>query len=55
VNRVDCDVGIVGAGAALTAAAYLAREGASVKIIEAGSRIGGRVLTLRDPLLHFPV
>ncbi|HEU4685656.1 MAG TPA: NAD(P)/FAD-dependent oxidoreductase [Nitrospira sp.] len=40
---------VVGAGlAGLTAASQLCHQGAQVKIIEARSRVGGRVFTLRD-------
>jgi len=50
------DVIIVGAGAAgLAAATELARAGISVAIVEARERIGGRIATLRDPALGYPV
>lgn len=42
------DVAVVGAGlAGLQAASVLSREGASATVFEAGSRVGGRVWTLR--------
>ena len=54
--RSDADVIVVGAGAAgLTAAAELAETGKSVLILEARDRIGGRMFTLHDPRVHFPI
>lgn len=50
------DVVVLGAGVAgLTAASRLARAGSSVLLLEARDRIGGRVLTLNEPSLPFPV
>ena len=50
------DVVVIGAGAAgLTAAAELGRAGLSVRILEARERIGGRILTLRDPSITVPI
>ena len=50
------DIAVLGAGAAgLSAAAVLARAGCSVLILEARDRIGGRILTLSEPSLAFPV
>lgn len=44
------DVVVIGADlAGLTAAAVLQEAGADVLLIEAGSKIGGRVKTQRDP------
>ena len=53
---VDCDVLIVGAGAAgLSAAQCLERAGLSIKCLEARDRAGGRILTVRDPLASVPI
>ena len=50
------DVIILGAGAAgLMAAKALSAAGRSVLILEARDRIGGRILTIRDPAYHAPV
>ncbi len=50
------DVAVLGAGAAgLSAARALADSGRSVLILEARDRIGGRILTVADPALAFPV
>lgn len=44
---------IAGAGlAGLTAARDLSKKGAEVTMIEARPRVGGRVLTAREPFLH---
>jgi monoamine oxidase len=44
---------VAGAGlAGLTAARDLSKQGADVTVIEARSRVGGRVLTTREPFLH---
>jgi len=52
----DADVLVIGAGAAgLNAAAQLVQAGRSVLILEARERIGGRILTHRDPELGFPL
>ena len=51
-----CDVIVIGAGAAgLAAADALARAGRSVLVLEARSRVGGRVWTRRMPGLAVPV
>jgi monoamine oxidase len=50
------DVVVVGAGVAgLAAAGRLAEAGASVVVLEARDRIGGRILTVRDARLPVPV
>ncbi|MBV8369186.1 MAG: FAD-dependent oxidoreductase [Candidatus Eremiobacteraeota bacterium] len=50
------DVVVVGAGAAgLAAARVLTQHGASVAVLEARDRIGGRLFTREDPALPVPV
>jgi monoamine oxidase len=50
------DVVVIGAGAAgLAAASELSRAGRSVTVLEARSRIGGRILTRHDPLSPVPI
>jgi monoamine oxidase len=50
------DVAVVGAGAAgLAAAQDLAAAGVSVAVVEARDRIGGRILTRRDPRVPVPI
>ena len=52
----DADVVVIGAGAAgLAAAADLGRAGVRVRIVEARTRIGGRIWTLHDTLSGSPV
>ena len=52
----DADVIVVGAGAAgLAAASELAESGLSVVVLEARERIGGRIVTLQDSRLQFPI
>ncbi len=52
----DCEVVVIGAGAAgLAAAAELDRRGRSVCVLEARSRIGGRILTERAPGFPAPL
>jgi monoamine oxidase len=49
--KTDCDVAIIGAGVAgLAAAGVLVRAGKHVRCLEARDRIGGRILTVHDPL-----
>lgn len=53
---MQTDVAIIGAGVAgLAAARVLSSAGVGVCILEARDRIGGRVHTVRDPLLPVPV
>ena len=55
-SKVDCDVVIIGAGAAgLAALGELDRAGCPVLCVEARERIGGRVLTVHDPLSPLPL
>jgi monoamine oxidase len=50
------DVAVLGAGAAgLAAAAALAERGLRVSVLEARDRIGGRIFTLADPSLDWPI
>ncbi len=50
------DVAVIGAGAAgLAAAKVLADAGRSVIVLEARSRIGGRILTHQDKSFAFPI
>ena len=52
----DCDVAIIGAGAAgLAAAVELGRRGLDVCLLEARDRIGGRIFTRREPQLAAPI
>jgi monoamine oxidase len=56
MRHADCDVAIVGAGVAgLSAAATLARAGQNVRCLEAKDRVGGRILTIHDPLSPLPI
>jgi len=53
---MHCDVLVIGAGVAgLAATAYLARSGYNVLCLEALDRIGGRILTVHDPLAPIAV
>src|SRR3954462_10520924 len=55
-RRSKVDVIVVGAGVAgLSAARRLTEEGARVIVLEARSRIGGRVLTVRDKHSPLPI
>ncbi|MGC2657627.1 MAG: NAD(P)/FAD-dependent oxidoreductase [Bryobacteraceae bacterium] len=52
----DVDVVVIGAGAAgLAAAVELEKAGLRLAIFEARHRIGGRILTHRDPLAPLPI
>jgi monoamine oxidase len=52
----DCDVLVLGAGAAgLAAAAALAEGGRRVLVLEARDRLGGRLLTRREPGVPVPL
>jgi len=60
LNHVDMkneiDLVVIGAGAAgLAAATRLSQAGVNVNVLEARTRIGGRILTVRDPLHHLPI
>jgi monoamine oxidase len=56
VPSADFDALIIGAGAAgLSAARELDRAGKHVCCLEARDRIGGRVLTVYDPLTPVPI
>ena len=53
---MDSDVLVIGAGVAgLAAAGELARGGLRVRVLEARDRIGGRILTERDPASPIPI
>lgn len=53
---MDCDVVVIGAGAAGLAAAHQLRAfGLSVVVLEARDRIGGRVHTIMDPATDTPL
>lgn len=54
--KSEADVLVIGAGAAgLAAARDLSAEGLSVRVLEARSRVGGRVHTLRETASPLPV
>jgi monoamine oxidase len=56
MNRIECDVVVIGAGVAgLAAAVSLKRSGIDVICLEAAARIGGRVFTMHDPLAGLPI
>jgi len=53
---LDCEVGIIGAGAAgLSALRELDRAGRPALCLEARQRIGGRIFTVDDPLCPLPI
>ncbi len=55
-NHKRVDVLVIGAGAAgLAAARDLSQAGCRVTVVEARARIGGRILTLRDPRAPLPL
>jgi monoamine oxidase len=52
----DCEVAIVGAGAAgLAALREFARAGCEALCLEARQRVGGRIFTMHDPLCPLPI
>jgi len=52
----ECDVAIVGAGVAgLAAMRALEQQGLSARVLEARERIGGRIYTVHDPRLPYPI
>ncbi len=54
--RIKCDVGIIGAGVSgLAAAVVLRNQGIDARCFEARDRIGGRILTVHDPLCCSPI
>jgi monoamine oxidase len=54
--RIECDVAVIGAGVAgLAAASILKAAGREIVCLEATGRIGGRILTLHDPIANVPV
>jgi monoamine oxidase len=56
IPRNAADIIVIGAGAAgLAAAIDLRKAGLSVLVLEARDRIGGRILTQRDPVCNAPI
>jgi len=52
----ECDVAVIGAGAAGVAAAIeLGRHGLAVQVLEARDRVGGRILTRHEPGVPMPL
>ncbi len=50
MNKIDCDVIVIGAGASgLRAALELSKQHISVKVLEARDRVGGRTFTQLFP------
>lgn len=55
-RKTDSEIIVIGAGAAgLAAAAELAANGRAVRVLEGRDRIGGRILTRRDPGVPVPI
>src|SRR5579862_1503477 len=53
---MDCEIAVIGAGVAgLAATGVLKRAGKDVRCLEATDRIGGRILTVHDPLAPLPI
>jgi monoamine oxidase len=56
MRRSDCDIVTIGAGVSgLAATSMLAAAGLKVICLEATTRVGGRILTVRDPLAPIPI
>ena len=56
MSRRSIDVLVIGAGAAgLAAARQLSHAGLDAAVIEARSRIGGRIFTIHDPNSPLPI
>jgi len=51
MKSIQCDIAVIGAGAAgLMATSELKRMGFDVVCLEAANRVGGRILTIHDPM-----
>jgi monoamine oxidase len=56
LKNLDCDVIVVGAGVSgLAATASIGRMGKQVICLEAAGRIGGRILSMLDPMTAVPI
>jgi monoamine oxidase len=56
MERIECDIAVIGAGVAgLAATSRLRAAGKHVVCLEATNRIGGRILTVHDPLVPSPI
>ena len=56
MRRSDCDIVIIGAGVSgLAATSMLAAAGLKAICLEATGRVGGRILTVHDPLAPIPI
>jgi hydroxysqualene dehydroxylase len=56
MSRTSADVVVIGGGVAgLSAAAALADRGATIAVVEARPRLGGRACSHIDPVMHEPV